>query len=140
MKNASINAILKMEKFAIVLIGALIALVATFAIVGSVVMLMTEKHRDISILRAMGANQRLICNIFTGEGVLLSTAGTLLGALLGVGFTLVQKHWGVVKIPGGSILESYPVSLSAVDVIIVILLVITMGTAISTLTVRSRLR
>ena len=140
MKNASINAILKMEKFAIVLIGALIALVATFAIVGSVVMLMTEKHRDISILRAMGANQRLICNIFTGEGVLLSTAGTLMGALLGVGFTLVQKHWGVVKIPGGSILESYPVSLSAVDVIIVILLVITMGTAISTLTVRSRLR
>ena len=139
-KNASINAILRMEKFAIVLIGALIALVATFAIVGSVVMLITEKRRDIATLRAMGASERLVTNIFVGEGVLLSSAGTLLGALLGIGFTLVQKHWGVVKIPGGSILESYPVSLSTIDVVIVILLVMAMGTTISTLTVRSKLR
>ena len=138
-KNASINAILRMEKFAIVLIGALIALVATFAIVGSVVMLITEKRRDISTLRAMGASERLICNIFVGEGVLLSSAGTLLGALLGIGFTLIQQYCGVVKIPGGSILESYPVSLSVADVVIVIALVMAMGTLISTLTVRSKL-
>ena len=139
-KNASVNAILRMEKFAIVLIGALIALVATFAIVGSVVMLMTEKRRDIATLRAMGASQRLIGNIFTGEGILLSSAGTLLGALLGIGFTLIQQFWGVVKIPGSNVFESYPVSLSATDVIIVIAIVMTMGTAISTLTVRSRFR
>ena len=139
-KNASINAILRMEKFAIVLIGALIALVATFAIVGSVVMLMTEKRRDIATLRAMGASRKLICNIFTGEGVLLSTAGTLLGAILGVCFTLIQEHWGVVKIPGGSVLESYPISLSAVDIVIVVAIVMTMGTVISTLTVKSRLK
>ena len=139
-KNASINAILRMEKFAIVLIGALIALVATFAIVGSVVMLITEKRRDIATLRAMGASHKLICNIFTGEGILLSSAGTLLGALLGVGFTLIQEHWGVVKIPGGSILESYPVSLSGIDIVIVVAIVMTMGTAISTLTVRSKTR
>ena len=139
-KNASVNAILRMEKFAIVLIGALIALVATFAIVGSVVMLMTEKRRDIATLYAIGASNRLIRNIFTGEGVLLSSAGTLLGAILGIGFTLIQKYWGVVKIPGSSILESYPVSLSATDVVIVIAIVMTMGTAISTLTVKSRLR
>ena len=139
-KNASINSILRMEKFAIVLIGALIALVATFAIVGSVVMLMTEKRRDISTLRAMGASRQLVYNIFIGEGVLLSSAGTLLGAILGVCFVLIQKHWGVVKIPGGSILESYPVSLSGVDILLVILLVMAMGTAISTLTVKSKLR
>ena len=139
-KNASVNAILRMEKFAIVLIGALIALVATFAIVGSVVMLMTEKRRDIATLRAMGASQRLICNIFTGEGVLLSSAGTLLGAMLGIGFTLIQKSYGVVKIPGGSILESYPVSLSVIDIVIVVAIVMTMGTVISTLTVKSRLK
>ena len=138
-KNASMNAILRMEKFAIVLIGALIALVATFAIVGSVVMLMTEKRRDIATLRALGASQRLIGNIFTGEGVLLCSAGTLLGAILGVGFTLIQKYWGVVKIPGGSVLESYPVSLSAIDIVIVVAIVMIMGTAISTLTVRSKI-
>ena len=139
-KNASIDAILRMEKFAIVLIGALIALVAAFAIVGTVVMLITEKSRDIATLRAMGASRKLICRIFVGEGVLLTSAGTLLGAVLGIAFTLVQQIWGVVKIPGGSIFEAYPVSLSAVDVILVISIVMTMGATVSTLTVRSRFR
>ncbi len=138
-KNASMNAILRMEKFSIVLIGALIALVATFAIVGSVVMLMTEKRRDISTLRAMGASDKLICNIFVGEGLLLCSAGTVLGAVLGIGFTMIQKYWGVVKIPGGSILESYPVSLSIADIILVVVIVMAMGTTISTLTVRSKI-
>ena len=139
-KNASIDAILRMEKFAIVLIGALIALVAAFAIVGTVVMLITEKSRDIATLRAMGASRKLICRIFVGEGVLLTSAGTLLGAVLGIAFTLVQQIWGVVKIPGGSIFEAYPVSLSAVDVILVISIVMAMGATVSTLTVRSRFR
>lgn len=139
-KNASIDAILRMEKFAIVLIGALIALVAAFAIVGTVVMLITEKSRDIATLRAMGASRKLICRIFVGEGVLLTAAGTLLGAVLGIAFTLVQQIWGVVKIPGGSIFEAYPVSLSAVDVILVISIVMAMGATVSTLTVRSRFR
>lgn len=138
-KNASMNAILRMEKFSIVLIGALIALVATFAIVGSVLMLMTEKRRDISTLRAMGASDKLICNIFVGEGLLLCSAGTILGAVLGIGFTMIQKYWGVVKIPGGSILESYPVSLSITDIILVVVIVMAMGTTISTLTVRSKI-
>ena len=139
-KNASINAILRMEKFAIVLIGALIALVAAFAIVGSVVMLITEKRRDISTLRAIGASQSLICKIFVGEGVLLSSAGTLLGALIGVGFALAQQRWGIVKIPGGGIFEAYPVSLSGIDVALVIAIVLAMGGIVSTLTVKSRLR
>ena len=135
-KNASINAILRMEKFAIVLIGALIALVAAFAIVGSVVMLITDKRRDISTLRAIGASQSLIYKIFVGEGLLLTAAGTLLGAVIGVAFSLVQQHWGVVKIPGGSIFEAYPVSLHTSDVVMVIAIVMAMGTVVSMLTVR----
>ena len=122
------------------LIGALIALVAAFAIVGSVVMLMTEKRRDITTLRAMGASHSLICKIFVGEGLLLTSAGTLLGAILGIAFTLIQQVWGVVKIPGGSIFEAYPVSLSVIDVVLVVSIVMAMGATVSTLTVRSRFR
>lgn len=139
-KNASINAILRMEKFAIVLIGALIALVAAFAIVGSVVMLITEKRGDISTLRAMGATNNLICKIFVGEGLMLTSAGTIIGTIIGIAFTLIQQHFGVVKIPGGSIFEAYPVSLSITNIVIVIAIVMTMGAAVSTLTVKSRFR
>ena len=107
-QNASMNAILRMEKFAIVLIGLMIALVATFAIVGSVVMLITEKERDIATLRAIGAKQSLIRNIFVGEGMLLTLTGVLLGTLIGVAIALGQKYYGWVTIPGNNILENPP--------------------------------
>ena len=139
-KNASINAILKMEKFSILLIGALIILIATFSIVGSVIMLITEKQRDIATLRALGAKQRLITNIFVGEGALLAVAGCLIGTLLGSGIALLQQHFGLVKIPGDRLLGSYPVDLNLVDVITVVAVVLTMGVVVSWLTVRTKLK
>jgi lipoprotein-releasing system permease protein len=138
-KNASINAILKMEKYAIVLIGTLIILIASFSIVGTVIMLITEKQRDIAILHALGANNRLIHNIFVGEGVLLTTAGCLLGTLIGCGISLLQQHLGIVKIPGDTFLQSYPVSLNFGDVVMIMFIVIITGSIVSWTTVRARL-
>lgn len=139
-QNASMNAILRMEKYAIVLIGLMIALVATFAIVGSVIMLITEKQRDIATLRAIGANRRLVRNIFVGEGMLLTLSGVLLGTLIGVAIALGQQYYGWVKIPGNSMLESYPVKLVTTDLLMVIVGVTLIGWAVSTLTVRARLK
>lgn len=138
-KNASINAILKMEKYAIVLIGALIILIASFSIVGAVIMLITEKQRDISTLRALGANNRLIHNIFIGEGALLTIIGCILGTLIGCGITLLQQHLGIVKIPGDTFLQNYPVSLNMEDVVMIMLIVIMTGSIVSWTTVRTRL-
>jgi lipoprotein-releasing system permease protein len=138
-KNASINAILKMEKYAIVLIGALIILIASFSIVGAVIMLITEKQRDISTLRALGANNRLIHNIFIGEGVLLTIIGCILGTLIGCGITLLQQHLGIVKIPGDTFLQNYPVSLNMEDVVMIMSIVIMTGSIVSSTTVRTRL-
>ena len=139
-KNASLNKILRMERFAIIVIGALIALVATFAIVGSVVMLITEKRRDIATLRAMGASQSLLQRIFTGEGVLLCAIGCINGLVLGIGFCLGQMHYGWIRIPGNSIIESYPVALDMGDIAIVAIVVMLAGGVISHFTVRHVLR
>lgn len=139
-KNASLNKILRMERFAIIVIGALIALVATFAIVGSVVMLITEKRRDIATLRAMGASQSLLQRIFTGEGVLLCAIGCISGLVLGIGFCLGQMHYGWIRIPGNSIIESYPVALDMGDIAIVAIVVMLAGGVISHFTVRQVLR
>ena len=138
-KNASTNAILRIEKFAIMLIGILIATVAAFSIVGTVLMLITEKSRDIATLRAMGANRRLVQGIFVGEGMLLTITGCLLGTLLGVGFALGQQHYGWIQIPGNMIMESYPVDINPWDIIVVNAIMIAIGFIISTLTVRAKL-
>ena len=139
-KNASTNAILRIEKFAIMLIGILIATVAAFSIVGTVLMLITEKSRDIATLRAMGANRRLVQGIFVGEGMLLTITGCLLGTLLGVGFALGQQHYGWIQIPGNMIMESYPVDINPWDIIVVNAIMIAIGFIISSLTVRAKLR
>ena len=139
-KNASMNAILRIEKFAILLIGMLIATVAAFSIVGTVLMLITEKQSDIATLRAMGASKQLLVRIFAGEGVLLTITGCIIGTLLGVGFALGQQHFGWIKIPGNMLLESYPVDMSWADVAMVNIIMIAIGLMISHLTVRAKLR
>ena len=139
-KNASMNALIRLERFAIILIGSFIAIVAAFSIVGAVIMLITEKRRDIETLRSMGGNQRLIRNIFVGEGMLLTLLGCLIGLGIGIGFTLGQEYFGWVKIPGNMIFESYPVELTMGDVVMVAMVVMVAGWIISRLTVGAKLR
>ena len=139
-KNASLNAILRIEKFAILLIGLLIATVAAFSIVGTVLMLITEKKTDIATLRAMGASKRLVVRIFVGEGMLLTITGCILGTLLGVGFAIGQQCYGWIQIPGSMIMESYPVDLNWGDVAMINTIMIVIGLAISHLTVRAKLK
>ena len=139
-KNASLNAILRIEKFAILLIGLLIATVAAFSIVGTVLMLITEKKSDIATLRSIGASKRLIVHIFVGEGMLLTITGCILGTLLGVGFAIGQQCYGWIQIPGSMIMESYPVDLNWGDVVMVNAIMVVIGLAISHLTVRTKLK
>jgi lipoprotein-releasing system permease protein len=138
-KNASINAILRIEKLAILLIGLLISTVAAFSIVGTVLMLITEKRTDIATLRAMGASKQLLHRIFVGEGMLLTITGCLIGSLLGIGFAMGQQHFGWIRIPGNMTLESYPVDLSWADVATVNVIMVVIGLIISHLTVRAKL-
>lgn len=139
-KNAATNAILRIEKFAILLIGMLIAVVAAFSIIGSLLMLITEKQRDIATLRTMGASRSLVTRIFVGEGMLLTALGCIIGTVLGVGFALGQQHFGWIKIPGNMIVESYPVALNPWDVVMVNAIMLLIGLAISSLTVRRKIR
>ena len=139
-KSESMNALIRLERFAIVLIGALIAIVAAFAIVGSVIMLITEKQRDIATVRSMGASERFVRRIFIGEGMLLTLLGCLIGLIIGVGFSLCQEHFGWIKIPGNMVFESYPVDLSLSDTLLVVAIIVIAGLIISSLTVRAKLR
>ena len=118
-----------------------IAIVAALSIVGSVVMLLTDKQRDIATLRAMGADSSLIRNIFVGEGILLTILGTAIGAILGVALSLGQEYYGWGGMPnGGAIIESYPVDLRAGDTLLVVAIFLIIGIAVSRLTVAHTLR
>mgnify|MGYP001347611552 CR=1 FL=1 len=75
---------LKLEKLGLFIVLGIIVLVAAFNIGTTLIMVVMEKHRDIAILRSMGATSRSILKIFVFEGLVIGIVGTSLGTLIGV--------------------------------------------------------
>jgi lipoprotein-releasing system permease protein len=82
--NRNLFSALKMEKVAMFIILALIVLVASFNIASTLIMVVMEKGRDIAILKSMGATNGQIMRIFSINGLLIGSLGTLLGFLGGM--------------------------------------------------------
>jgi len=80
----SFLAALNLEKLGLFIVLAIIVLVAAFNIATTLIMVVMEKHRDIAILRSMGATSRSIMKIFILEGLIVGVVGTLLGTALGL--------------------------------------------------------
>ncbi len=97
--NQTLFAALKLEKFVMSLVLALIILVATFNIASNLLMMSVEKLRDIGILRAMGAGPAFIRRVFFWEGNLIAVTGITLGVLLGVGIAVFISVYPVVELP-----------------------------------------
>ncbi|MDO8445862.1 MAG: lipoprotein-releasing ABC transporter permease subunit [Deltaproteobacteria bacterium] len=98
--NKNLFAALKLEKIAMFVILALIVLVAAFNIVSTLIMVVMEKHKDIAILKAMGATSRSIMKIFIIEGTVIGTIGTVLGLLGGYTSCLLLAKYKFIELPG----------------------------------------
>ncbi len=78
--NRSLFSALSLEKMAISLTIGLIVMVAALNIVASLILLVMEKHRDIAILKTMGASARSVTIIFMVQGLIIGMVGTVVGA------------------------------------------------------------
>ncbi len=72
------------EKLVMFIILSLIVAVAAFNLVSTLVMVVTDKHPDIAILRTLGASPASIMKVFMVQGTLIGVIGTALGVFLGV--------------------------------------------------------
>lgn len=82
--NETLFAALRLQKLVMALILSLITVVAGMNIVGFLILAVVTRSREISILRAMGASERQIRQVFVLEGLLLGLAGTALGSVAGL--------------------------------------------------------
>ena len=139
-QNETLYKMMKYEKMATYLILIFVIIIIAFNIFGSLTMLIIEKENDIRILRSMGAESRLIRRIFVLEGWLISLAGLAGGIVAGTVLSLVQQHFGIIKMPGQYLVQAYPVILSWSDIVITIAGVATIGYIIALLPVISRSR
>ena len=133
-KNESFYAIMRYEKWAIFFVSLLVLIIASLSIIGTVIMLILEKRDEETTLLAIGADKSFIRGIFVREGLLLSGIGGAIGLVLGVAVTLVQQHFGLVKMPNGNFLvENYPVELQVGDLIVIFVVFVAVAFVVSTL-------
>ena len=117
-QNESLYKMIKYEKAAIYMILIFIIIIISFNIFGSLTMLMIDKKDDIVTLRSLGAEEGLIRRIFVLEGWMISLAGLVGGLVAGIALSLLQQHFGFIKMPGQFLVQAYPVILSWSDVLL----------------------
>ena len=125
---------MRSEKLAVYLILTFILIMATFNVIGTLSMLIIDKRKDISLLKAMGADTNLVKKIFINEGLLISVVGGILGLLLGIAAVLIQQHFGIIRLGNGEgnyIIEAYPVALEMADVVLVFVTITVIGSIAS---------
>ena len=119
--SSAMYKVLDYEKLAIVLIGIMILIVASFSVVGTLTMLIIDKKESIATLRALGADTQLVRRIFVRQGMAICMMGAAGGFVLGLAVSLVQQHFGVIRIPADTFLvEVYPVRVVLADLMIIV--------------------
>ena len=139
-QNESLYKMMKYEKAAIYMILIFVIIIIAFNIFGSLSMLIIEKTSDIETLRSLGADDSLIRRIFILEGWMISLTGLAAGLVAGIGFALIQQHFGLIKMPGQFLVQAYPVILSWQDIVLTAAGVSLIGLFIATLSYFSRIR
>ena len=139
MQNSTMYKMMRSEKIAVYLILLFVIIIVSFNIFGSISLLIIDKRGDIEILRSMGAREPLIKRVFMLQGFLISALGTLIGTALGVGLSLLQYYFQIIKLPGNFIIDHYPVEIVPQDLLYIVAGVLAAGYLISRLPLRKEL-
>jgi lipoprotein-releasing system permease protein len=114
--NRNLFAALQLEKLALFVIVTIIVLVAGFAIIGHLVLLVAEKRKEIGILKAMGASAGSIGGVFLFAGMLIGVVGTVAGSLFGLTLIWVQNTYKIIRLAGDVYqIDHLPMKLTWVD-------------------------
>ncbi|GAA0892468.1 FtsX-like permease family protein [Fulvivirga kasyanovii] len=115
-QHADLYKLLNLEKLFVFIAFSFIMAVGSINIFFALTMLAIDKKKDISILYAMGAGNRLIKSIFVSEGAIISLGGAAMGLVLGGLICWLQQTFGIVSMGmETSVMENYPVEMKVTD-------------------------
>ncbi|HRP60178.1 MAG TPA: FtsX-like permease family protein, partial [Vicingus sp.] len=123
------------EKWITFLILSFILVIASFNIIGSLTMLILDKKEDVWILKTMGANNKLIQQLFFAEGMLINLLGAFCGMILGTLLCWIQMEFGLLRLNGG-IVDFYPIEMKWIDFLSIFSIVFFIGVIASWFPVR----
>jgi lipoprotein-releasing system permease protein len=114
--NRNLFAALWVEKLGMFIFLTFIALVASFSIVSNLIMLVTEKGREVAILKSMGATDAGILRVFFAEGLYIGLVGLLLGLCFGIGTCLLISRFGLPLDPDVYYIQKLPVVMRSSEI------------------------
>jgi lipoprotein-releasing system permease protein len=115
------------EKWWVFMILAFILIIAIFNVTGSITMLIIEKKKDIQTLMFIGADKKLIRNIFMREGLMITLSGVVSGILFGLLLCWIQIKFKPIPFSEGFIVDAYPVKVIPTDLALVFSTVLLIG-------------
>jgi len=107
--NRGLFMALRLEKIAMFVVLTFIALVASFSIVSNLITLVTEKAKEVAILKSMGARDVAILRVFFAEGLYIGLLGLALGLTFGVTGCLLLARYGLPIDPDLYYIQKLPV-------------------------------
>jgi lipoprotein-releasing system permease protein len=120
--HKDLYAMMAIERWSAFIILGVIVAVAVFNILASLTMLVLEKKRDIGVLRAMGMPAARIERVFLLDGLWIGLIGTVSGLVVGLGLTLAQLHFGLVRLDAAFIIPAIPVEIRPADIALIVVL------------------
>ena len=119
--NKNLFSALKLEKIATFIILSIAIAVASFCIICTLLLMVTEKSREIAILKSIGASDGAILSVFMTEGVIIGAIGTGFGILTGWVAMTGLERFGVRLDPEVYYVDRLPVSVDWRDYALVAL-------------------
>jgi len=117
---AGLFAWVDLQQSIIPLVIGVIVIVAAFNIIGTLLMLILEKTREIGILKSLGTSGRTLKRLFLVLGVLIGVVGTSLGTTLALTLALLQRQFGLISLPAEAYyMTTAPIGLNPFDFLLV---------------------
>lgn len=117
---AGLFAWVDLQQSIIPLVIGVIVLVAAFNIIGTLLMLILEKTREIGILKSLGTSDGTLRRLFLMLGLLIGTVGTGIGSFLALSLGLLQQHFGIISLPAEAYyMNTAPIGLNLLDFVLV---------------------
>ena len=117
--NHNLFTALNLQKLALVIILTLIILVAAVNMVSALIMMVTDKTREIAILKSMGATSRSVAWTFQIVGIVIGSIGMIIGVVLGLAICYVVSSYGYHLDPKVYLIDKLPIEVRWFEVVLV---------------------
>ncbi|MGO8993364.1 MAG: FtsX-like permease family protein [Polyangiaceae bacterium] len=113
--NKTLFSALKLERFATFIILSIAILVASFCIICTLLLMVSEKGKEIAILKALGASDNAILRTFMTEGIVIGAIGTVFGVATGLGLCTGLSVFGLRLDPDVYYIDRLPIAVNGWD-------------------------